>query len=468
MTRLRIGTRLTIWYLVILAVGFAVFGGASWVAIRMSVASAVDAELSDRLRGLEAFMRSQLAQQVEDIRDEFREHSVLGPGGDLVQVKDERGDWMYRSAILEQAAIPLEMTTPSAPVFADRLVAQQRLRFASARIEIDGKAYFVQVASPVSAFYEALNRFTGLLWLTVPVLMAVAGAGGYWISRRALRPVDSITAAAESISISNLTQRLEAPKSGDELQRLSETMNRMLERLQGSVQRMTQFTADASHELRTPVAVIRTTAELALKGKSDPEQYRADLRQILTESERTSRLIESLLILVRADSGSEQLPAEPTDLTECLRRSLAQVETTAGAQQVSVEAALPAGPLTVSGDALALERMFFNLLDNAVKYNKPGGTVQVTLGRENGRVSCAIADSGIGISEEDREHVFDRFWRADKARSRSTGGTGLGLAIAAWIAHHHHGSISVISTLGTGSRFIVELPALEIPLGKRH
>ncbi|HEY3439642.1 MAG TPA: ATP-binding protein [Paludibaculum sp.] len=461
-----IRVRLTAWYLVMLALGLSVFGVGSWFAMRASAFHAIDDELEDRIRGVEKFMQIQIASlSPVEIRDEFREHSVLGPGGDLFQVCNEKGEWLYRSAVLENSQVSIRGPGQLgfASVFDDLTVQNTPVRFATKRVVVNGQPYAIQVAAPLHEFYEALERFRLILWLSVPLLLIGATVGGYWISRRALHPVDQITAAAESISIRNLTGLLDVPDTGDELQRLSETLNRMLARLNSSVQRMSQFTADASHELRAPVALIRTTAELAVtRGRSNAE-YQEDMAQILAEAERTSRLIESLLLLARADAGEDGLQRELTDLAVCLREAMDQGRKLAAEKGIEVTANLDQGPVVVMGDGESLRRLFLTLIDNSVKYNKEGGFVRIALSTSSGRAVCSISDSGIGIAKEDLGHIFDRFWRADKVRSRGMGGAGLGLSIARWIADQHGGTIEVTSQAGQGSTFTLHLPLARPP-----
>jgi heavy metal sensor kinase len=460
-----IRVRLTAWYLAMLALGLAVFGVGSWFAMRASAFHTIDEELEDRIRGVEKFMQVQIASlSPVEIRDEFREHSVLGPGGDLFQVCNEKGEWLYRSSVLENSQVPIRRPDQlgSAAVFEDLVVQSTPVRFATKRVVVNDHPYSIQVAAPLHEFYEALHRFRVMLWLALPPLLIAAGVGGYWISRRALRPVDRITAAAESISIRSLSDRLDVPNTADELQRLSETLNRMLARLNSSVQRMSQFTADASHELRAPVSLIRTTAELAVNGGRTSTQYHEDMIQILAEAERTSRLIDSLLLLARADAGEDGLQHELIDLATSVREAIEQGRTLAAERRIELAAHMDDKPAVVLGDGEALRRLVFILIDNAIKYNSDGGSVQVVLGSDGGHAVCSVSDSGIGMGEDELQHVFDRFWRADKVRSRGMGGAGLGLAIARWIVGRHMGTINATSQPGQGSTFEVRIPLATI------
>lgn len=460
-----IRVRLTAWYLVMLALGLGLFGIGSWFAMRASAFQTIDEELEDRIHGVEKFMQLQIASlSPVEIRDEFREHSVLGPGGDLFQVCDEKGQWLYRSAVLENNRVPIRFPNQlgDESVYENISVQSIPIRFATGRVVVNDHPYAIQVAVPLKEFYAALERFRLILWFSVPLLLVGAGLGGYLISRRALRPVDRITAAAESISISNLSERLEVPKTSDELQRLSETLNRMLGRLDTSVQRMSQLTADASHELRAPVSLIRTTAELAIQGGRTNPEYREDMLQILAEAERTTRLIDSLLLLARADAGEGGLQHELIDVSTVVREAVAQGHSLAAEKQIDLAANLGSNATVARGDGEALGRLFFILIDNAIKYTPDGGRVQVQLEVLDGHAAIKVTDSGMGISETDLPQIFDRFWRADKVRSRGMGGAGLGLAIARWIVEQHQGSIGVQSRPDQGTVFTVSIPLADL------
>jgi len=317
----------------------------------------------------------------------------------------------------------------------------------------------VQVATTMDEAFEALEGFRIMLWLAAPLLLVGASAGGYWISSRALAPVDAISGAANRISIENLTERLQVPKTGDQLQRLSETLNAMLARLEASVRRMTQFTADASHELRAPVSLIRTTAEIAAMKRDRPAgEYLAALDEIQEEAERTSQVVDSLMLLARADSAKEILDLTTIDAVSVVRSAAEQGERLARARGVGFSLKLSTDAVPVYADPDALRRALLILMDNAAKYTPEGGSIEVGLGSRDGRAVAYVSDTGIGIAAEDLPHVFDRFWRADKARSREQGGAGLGLSIAKWIVDMHDGTLSVKSDLGKGSVFEIRLP----------
>ena len=456
MKRFSIRLRLTAWYIAILLASLSIFGVAAFVAMRKGIEKSVDENLEGQAGGIEEVMGSVLKEEPARLPDELREHQELREQADFLQVCDQNGRWIYRSRLMEHYDVPVPAKASYSAY--NVLSADLPLRVLVREMHADGQTYRIQVAAPMDDFYDAIDQFKLMVLLLSPLVLVLASAGGYWLSRRALAPVDQITREAQDINSNNLAKRLDIPRSGDELQRLSETLNSMLGRLETSFNRITQFTADASHELRTPLALMRTTTEVSLRTSQTVADYREAQEEILAELEKTSSLVEKLMLLARADAGVETLQRVPVNVAECLRDTCKDGLVLAQAKQVKFSADIDGQDLLVTGDSHALRRLFLILIDNAVKYTAPGGSVALRLRRSNGSAIAEFRDTGIGVSAEDLPHIFDRFYRADKARSREFGGVGLGLSIARWVAEAHGGSIEVQSTPAAGSVFRVRLP----------
>jgi heavy metal sensor kinase len=446
-----IGGRLTLWFTAAFAVAMVVLGVAIWLIVRASLYSAIDDGLRDRVEGIRRFIEDHEARLLlDEVKEEFRAH------GDHFQVVDEGGQVIHRGDALAGSTLtPLPAGT--AGRFANASLNGESLRSLVEPIDVSGHRFTVEAAASLESLEQGLRNAAWLLAAAVPVALLLAAAGGYWLSRRALAPVDRITATARLIGAQSLSQRLEVAGTDDELARLSHTLNDMIARLDAAFQKITRFTADASHELRTPLAVMRTTAEVALRAPSGSEQ-RAALEQIVAEIERTSQLVENLLLIAKADSGATELNRRSTDIVQAVREACTEAEVLARVKGLSLVAEIPDASLWVHGDRDALRRLFLILLDNAVKYTPAGGSLRVTLTADDAGIVGAVDDSGIGIAPEHLPHVFDRFYRADRARSRAEGGAGLGLAIGRWIAEAHGGTLVVASEPGRGSRFSVRLP----------
>jgi signal transduction histidine kinase len=315
--------------------------------------------------------------------------------------------------------------------------------------------------APTSGFVVSPPRLlTAMLW-TAPFVIAASILIGYLLVGRTLRPVNQIVDEVEAITDGrSLHRRLAEPGSKDELGRLSRTLNAMLARLERSFHLLRRFTADASHELKTPLTVLRSGIERSITHPETPADIMAMLEETLFEVNRMAELVDSLLTLARADEGRAPLHLDELDL----RDLLSEVAETAGilGEQagVEVEVKVPSEEVLMRVDRGRVRQLFMNLLTNAVKYTAPGGNVWIDVVRDDGRVIITVRDAGIGIAPGDLPHIFDRFWRADPARSR-TGtrpGVGLGLAICKWVAEAHGGSIEAQSRAGRGTTFTVSLP----------
>ncbi|HXM38702.1 MAG TPA: ATP-binding protein [Gemmatimonadales bacterium] len=289
---------------------------------------------------------------------------------------------------------------------------------------------------------------------------------GRWIAGRALEPVDRmITEVREITDGRSLHRRLALPMERDELGRLAETLNQMMTRLERSFAALRRFTADASHELKTPLTVVRAGVERAITRPDLPQETLAALEETLQEVNRMTELLDSLLTLARADEGRADLHREPVDLRSIIEEVGETGELLAEHAGVAIEIRMPPDPVVLAVDQSRVRQLALNLIENAVKYTPRGGNVSVQLAASDGRVLLAVADTGIGIAPGDLPHVFDRFWRADSARTRTGDrpGTGLGLAICKWIAEAHGGTIEVQSRPGRGTTFTVTLPLGEAP-----
>ena len=459
--KLPLRTKLTAWYTAILVLAFASF---TWIA-DYGFQHSIDATVNDASRADLASIRGVLLRTVPkgpaEVSDELSEVAGLWNGGALLEVTGAQGSVVFQSAAFQHLDRPIPEALESEARFATANLDLMQYRIASQIISAGGQQFRVRAAVPTEPFDQALDRFRIILKETLPLLVVLAALIGYWLSGRALSPVNAIIQTARRIGISNLSGRLAVPRANDELRRLSETLNDMLGRIELSLKRVTQFTADASHDLRTPVALIRASAELALRRSRSAEEYRETLTRILSASEETTRLIEDLLLLARADAGAAVLHLRPTDVVPHLETAAEETALLAAAKPVNFSRVVPAGPFTVALDSRAIERLLLILLENAVKYTPAGGHVSLELINEGDRARIEVRDTGIGISESDRPHIFERFYRADVARTRDSGGSGLGLAIARWIVEQHGGVIEAQSTLGRGSVFRVTLPLTE-------
>ena len=453
--------RLTAWYALTLAVVLSVVAIGARIAMWTSVYETLDNNLRIRARSVQHFLEGSSTLPPGAFAEELRTEGARGLGGGMFRICGANHQLVYQSADLSQLKLPAcpDLAGPAESVDTMR-VGRRTQRVASLHSATNGVDYTIQVYESLHDVHESFERFDAMMWIGVPVLLFLASFGGFWMSRKALAPVDRITQDARSISIANLSERLEVPRSRDELQRLTETLNDMLARLDSSVRQMRQFTADASHELRAPLTLIRTAAEFSLRRERTREELADAMRKVLRESERTSALVDSLLLLARADSGMDGLQFAPVDLCILAQDACEQAKTLAEAKGIEVHADIPTSAIELMADEHALRRVLLILLDNAVKYTSAGGAVLMHTGTRDGEAFITVTDSGIGITAEDLPHIFDRFWRADKVRSREMGGAGLGLSIARWIAERHGGTITARSQAGSGSTFEVRIPTL--------
>jgi heavy metal sensor kinase len=455
-------------YCLVLVASFAVFVWLSDIGFQRSIETTVNDASRGNLETIKRLLANGAGLGDDRVREQLHDLSGLWANGALFEVADAKGNWIFRPELFLKAYPGLPTAHADEILFWTTNLDSSQYRVALERVEVGDRVFEIHAAVPTEPFDQALDHFRLIEQETLPLLVLLASTLGYWLSGRSLAPVNRIIETAESIGVQNLSRRLELPKARDELRRLTETLNAMLERIEKSVARITQFTADASHDLRTPVAVIRATAEITLRRRRTDGEYRTALSKILETSVDTTELVENLLTLARADAGAASMKMRTVDLGEYVRKAKERAEILSAEKALAVTARTPHEPVWAEADAMALDRLLLILVDNAVKYTPPGGRCEIELSHDGERAAITVRDTGIGISEHDLPSIFERFVRADSTRSRETRGTGLGLAIARWITEMHGGTIAVASEVGVGSVFRIILPALPEPNNACH
>ena len=464
MSRLSIRWRLTLWYGVVLGAVLAAFGGAVYLMMRHELIARIDADLGGELQEVVDDIESstdwpQLSQRWS--------RRFARRGGYEFQVGSVRGEALVRSDGLGARGLMVphvpgslrHLDFESAPLGARSvdLGPSGRWRVAAQLVPGQDGPLVAQVAASLAPVDHELAQLLAVLLLTGPLALAGALGGGYLLARKALAPVDRMATAADQITALRLDRRLEVANPDDELGRLARTLNGMIARLERSFEEIRRFTADAAHELRTPLAVLRNAAEVALRADRDPEHYRRVLEDQLEEIGRLTRLAERLLFLCREDAGLAATAHRSIRLGDVAREAAEHMQAVAEARGLTL-VVQGLGPCPVRGDEGQLRRLLFNLLDNAVKYTPAGGSIAVRAEAADGKARVVVADTGVGIPAKDLPRVFDRFYRVDSARGMEPEGAGLGLAISRAIAEAHGGAITIESTLGRGTRVSLLLP----------
>lgn len=456
--------KLTLWYVAILGVTLCAFSFFLYLTLSEGLYRSLDNKLRTTAEVIAASIRRPFGPgpSLADIDQIMREHFGIRPLGRFVQVLDETGK---RSSNIRNVDIPMSMETlervsKGETVFETVTVAKEKIRLVTLPIFEKGRMVgIVQVGSPLEEIEEALRQLLLILLVAVPSVLILAVVGGLFLANKALRPVDEITNTARKIGSSgDLSQRIRLKrKVDDEIGRLAATFNEMIAKVENSFQQIKRFTADASHELKTPLTILRGEIEVGLKRLRTPEEYQKILASNLEEVKHMSRMVEDLLTLARADMGALELRKEVVDLGGLVREVWEEVRL--WAEDKGVELLFQEdGEARIMGDRGRLRQLALNLIDNAIKYTPSGGRVELRVVRDGDEVTFSVADTGEGIPPEDLQRIFERFYRVDKARSRQRGGTGLGLSICKWIAEAHGGRISAESELGRGSKFHVFLP----------
>jgi len=489
-----IRTKLSLWYAAILGVTLLGSGVIAYFASRSSLRNNLDYSLKNEVEWVNEFIGPQAkkvkikraalkelqelkrtaAQQeeqpevidtstgkrteIDEMWNQIYQHTLLSPRRHYIQILDRNGDLLYRSQSLRGHTLSYnEIPYQWINVVSTKGPDNQDIRLALTQNDY----VKIFVAYPLEPIYEVTdNVFYNFLFIT-PLALLISVIGGWFLAHKSLKPVDELTNTAKEITAQNLSRRLPTLRANDELSRLTEQFNDMISRLQASFAQIQQFSADASHELRTPLTIMRGEIEVALRNQRLSKDSRELLNSINDELIRLSSIVESLMILVKSDTGRLVFNMQPIALNEFMEELFEETKVLAESKKIKVKLE-HSQPIRVNGDAVRLKQLFLNLIDNALKYTPPHGQVTLTLTKKEGGAVLAVKDNGIGIPRKDLIKIFERFYRVDRSEDtiEDAGGSGLGLSIAKWITEAHNGSIEVKSREGRGSTFIVRLPSL--------
>jgi two-component system, OmpR family, sensor kinase len=458
-------TRLTLWYVAVLAIILIAF--AAWTYFR--VVSVLGEETDENMEAMVSNFKSSLETEtaeaaskenpeeiiygtIEESRFQDYNFAVYDSANRKIGATFENEE--LNTALLKLNEAPQEFTTV--------YIRENPVRIRSIPLDYGARKYRLYVTHSLQDQTRFMQRLQSIYLVIVPLALLLTGLSGYFLARKSLAPVTDMSRRAENLSATNLHERLPVKNEKDELGNLARVFNALLSRLENSFEQQRRFMADASHELRTPLAIVRGESEVSLAKSNRPaEEYRESLAIVSDESKRLTHIVEDLFTLARADAGEFRANFADLYLDELLTDCVRAVRVLADEQNIKLTFVVTE-EMPLRADEQLLRRLFINLLDNAIKYNRKGGAVTIIAEKNASDYQIKISDTGYGVAGDEQPKIFDRFYRADKARSRTiettTSGAGLGLSIAAWIAELHHGTIKLSSSTQKGSSFTVTLP----------
>ena len=473
--------RLTVWYSLALALVLILLAVLTYVVYARNISQRTDSNLVELADAFATTFEAELKDQggpdavKEAAREAMLEHRfrdtifvILGPDGNAVL---STLDLPAAGPLRERATGDIFVSESFRGLAANADSSHRSMRTVRAggtvfrgyakRVEAAGLPFTLVVLQSLHSQREMLEDIRNTFLWAIPIALLVASIGGYFLARKSLAPVAAMATQARGMGAANLHDRLAVLNPRDELGQLAVTFNQLLERLQESFERQKRFMADASHELRTPVAILHGETEVTLsRADRSPEEYRETLGILKDESQRLARIVEDLFTLTRADAGQYPLQLQGVYLDELVADVMRRARSLAMAKNLTLSAAIEP-ELPIEADEALLRRMLLNLLDNAIKYTPEGGKISLECRKQGEEYTLGVSDTGTGIPVELQARIFERFFRADKARSRAegeSGGAGLGLSIARWIAEAHHGRLELTKSDARGTTFTAWLP----------
>ncbi|PLX73024.1 MAG: two-component sensor histidine kinase [Desulfuromonas sp.] len=459
--------RLTFWYALTLAVVLTASSLFWYVALHRNMLTHIDQRLLDVAKAVEIeHQHAHRSMDVEEACQGLDNYILNHNWSGYAQARNNLGNLLCSVNSVEGKSLPLTKPallriTKNLPYYesiSDLLPSQVRL-LSYPVVENGRLSRILQVAESMEASEHTLDDLKVIFLMLSPFIILVLTLSGWFLGDRALTPIIQITDAARKITAEKLNERLPIHEPKDELANLSATINSMLARLEESFNRIKQFSGDASHELRTPLAILKGETEVALRWAKNEEELRQTLDSNLEEINLMSRILEDLLALAKSESKNLHLEIEEFSLSDLLQDIYMHAKTLAEPKKHTIRLKMQVdSEISILGDQIQLFRMLLNIVNNSIKYTRPGGMIEIILNLEAKNAIITVKDTGVGISEEHLSNIFERFYRVDAARNREDGGTGLGLSIVKAIIDAHGGSIKVESVVGEGSVFTITLP----------
>src|SRR5277367_3297690 len=449
-----------VYYLLVILAGLLIFGLMSFGALQYALLQGKKTHLQGREDRLISLLNENKAKGVaQPLSEQLRNYALVTHEGNLFHIHNLDGSLFFPSeGISRDWVLPLEDDC-ARPVFRSVMLDKQSVLVMCHTILLDGRMVRLHIGGSLDEEAYILRKYRNALFLLMPALLILSSVSGYFLSRHALKPVDRVTRAALGIGIGNLSERLPVPSAKDEIQQLAIAWNQLLARLETAVSRLSQFSADASHDLRTSITVMLATAQLSLHRHRSEEEYRDSLAKIVTECRTASTLLDALLSLAQSDNFVHEVAFKRINLCELVVCGCRRVEDLAESSGILLDWHLPPEAVYIEGDELLLQRLLGILLDNAIRYTPESGEIRVEVSTTGNNAFVIVRDTGVGMSEDVRQHIFNRFYQADLRERKSNAGNGLGLSIGRWIADAHGAELTVESTPLQGSVFQIKFPS---------